>query len=92
MDTRRPARVLLLLLPDPDHANDRSGCTAVALLVTPDNRLFCANAGDSRCVLSRGGLAIPLSFDHKPDNSGVHAADAIQCAGEHWLCSRADRR
>ena len=56
---------------DPDHANDRSGCTAVTLLVTKDNRLFCANAGDSRCVLSRRGAAIPLSFDHKPDNEGA---------------------
>ena len=55
---------------DPDHANDRSGCAAVALLITPDNRLFCANAGDSRCVLSRAGVAVPLSYDHKPDNPG----------------------
>jgi hypothetical protein len=59
---------------DPDHANDRSGCTAVTLLVTPDKRLFCANAGDSRCVLSRAGAAIPLSFDHKPDNDGTACA------------------
>jgi protein phosphatase 1G len=30
--------------------------------------LFVANAGDSRCVLGRGGLAVALSFDHKPEN------------------------
>jgi len=26
-----------------------------------------ANAGDSRCVLCRNGVAIELSIDHKPD-------------------------
>eukprot|EP01065_Artemidia_motanka_P019480 TRINITY_DN2315_c4_g1_i8.p1 TRINITY_DN2315_c4_g1~~TRINITY_DN2315_c4_g1_i8.p1 ORF type:complete len:353 (+),score=68.70 TRINITY_DN2315_c4_g1_i8:174-1232(+) len=41
------------------------GCTAVVLLLTADGRLVCAHAGDARCVLSRGGTAIPLSCDHK---------------------------
>ena len=49
----------------PTYRNDRSGCTAVSLLVTRDE-LLCANAGDSRSVLCRGGRAVPLSFDHKP--------------------------
>jgi serine/threonine protein phosphatase PrpC len=44
---------------------DRSGCTAVSLLIHGDD-LVCANAGDSRCVLCRDGEAIPLSNDHKP--------------------------
>ena len=27
-----------------------------------------ANAGDSRCVLCRGGVAVDLSHDHKPED------------------------
>lgn len=44
-----------------------SGCTAVVALIK-DNRLYVANAGDSRCVLSRAGQAIEMSHDHKPTN------------------------
>ncbi|CAG9331883.1 unnamed protein product [Blepharisma stoltei] len=43
-----------------------SGCTAVVALIR-DNKLYVANAGDSRCVLSRGGQAIDMSVDHKPE-------------------------
>ena len=32
--------------------------------------IICANAGDSRTVMSRGGRAKDMSEDHKPDNSG----------------------
>ncbi|KAK4693202.1 protein phosphatase PTC2/3, partial [Phenoliferia sp. Uapishka_3] len=32
-----------------------------------------ANAGDSRSVLSVGGVAKPMSFDHKPTNTGENA-------------------
>ncbi|KAJ3082904.1 Protein phosphatase 2C 2 [Quaeritorhiza haematococci] len=53
---------------DQEFANDPSGCTAVACLITDDWRIFVANAGDSRAVLSSKGEAIPLSFDHKPAN------------------------
>lgn len=45
-----------------------AGCTACVALVTKFNELFVANAGDSRAVLSRKGTAIPMSFDHKPEN------------------------
>ena len=46
---------------------DSVGCTAnVALLV--NKTLYVANAGDSRCALSRGGTIVELSFDHKPEN------------------------
>jgi len=50
-----------------DYAND-TGTTSCVILMTPD-KIYCSNAGDSRGVLSRGGKAIELSFDHKPDNT-----------------------
>ncbi|KAJ2779058.1 Protein phosphatase 2C 2, partial [Coemansia javaensis] len=53
----------------PEMANDSSGCTAVCVLLTKDGRVFCGNAGDSRCILSSGGRAVPLSHDHKPTDN-----------------------
>ncbi|KAF9267446.1 PP2C-domain-containing protein [Marasmius fiardii PR-910] len=60
------------LLANPAHARDPSGCTAVAALVTKD-KIYVANAGDSRSVLSSKGEALPLSFDHKPTNESEKA-------------------
>ena len=31
-------------------------------------QVLAANIGDSRCVISRAGLAIDMSFDHKPED------------------------
>ncbi|KAF5190716.1 phosphatase 2C [Thalictrum thalictroides] len=45
---------------------DAVGSTAVVSVVTPE-KIITANCGDSRAVLCRGGKAIPLSSDHKPD-------------------------
>ena len=46
-----------------------SGCTAVASLIDMERqRIVVANCGDSRAVLCRAGLAVPLSFDHKPSD------------------------
>ncbi|XVF53420.1 hypothetical protein PTKIN_Ptkin05aG0098400 [Pterospermum kingtungense] len=42
------------------------GSTAVVAVVG-NGKLVVANCGDSRAVLSRGGVAEALSFDHKPD-------------------------
>ena len=47
---------------------DAIGCTANVILIDNYKSLVVANAGDSRCVLSREGRAVPLSFDHKPEN------------------------
>merc|ERR1711991_377591 len=44
-----------------------AGCTAVVALRV-GKKLFVANAGDSRGVLSRAGKAIALSEDHKPQS------------------------
>eukprot|EP00250_Pteridium_aquilinum_P001456 c11646_g1_i1 orf=256-1281(+) len=49
-----------------DFAGPTSGSTAVVALLQSD-KIVVANAGDSRCVLGRGGKAFDLSKDHKPD-------------------------
>ncbi|XP_028776218.1 protein phosphatase 2C 37 [Neltuma alba] len=45
---------------------DAVGSTAVVAVVTPD-KIIVSNCGDSRAVLCRNGVAVPLSSDHKPD-------------------------
>jgi len=45
---------------------DNVGCTAVTTVIT-ETSIIVANSGDSRAVLCRGGIAIPLSRDHKPN-------------------------
>jgi len=44
-----------------------AGCTACVALIVKDT-LYCANAGDSRCVMYTKGQANALSEDHKPEN------------------------
>jgi len=44
-----------------------SGCTAVLALLV-GSELYVANAGDSRCVVSREGKALEMSTDHKPED------------------------
>lgn len=56
---------------------EAQGCTAVVVLVVHDGadgpRLICANAGDSRAMVSRRGQVVDLSEDHKPENDGETA-------------------
>jgi protein phosphatase 1L len=42
------------------------GSTAVTAILIDGRRLFIANVGDSRAVLSKGGVALQLSVDHEP--------------------------
>ncbi|XP_017070959.1 probable protein phosphatase 2C T23F11.1 [Drosophila eugracilis] len=44
-----------------------AGSTAVVVLVK-DNKLYCANAGDSRAIACVNGQLEILSLDHKPNN------------------------
>lgn len=61
--------------------DDDSGTTAVVVMITP-HWIVCANAGDSRSVASKqSGKAVPLSYDHKPDDSDE--LRRIQAAGGH---------
>lgn len=43
---------------------DSVGSTAVVAVVSPE-KIVVSNCGDSRAVLCRNGVAIPLSVDHK---------------------------
>ncbi|EGR30405.1 protein phosphatase 2c, putative [Ichthyophthirius multifiliis] len=45
-----------------------AGCTANVILIIEKKNIYCANCGDSRTVISKGGTALPLSIDHKPDD------------------------
>lgn len=60
------------ILNDPKYEEEVSGCTACVSLIAGD-KLYIANAGDSRSVLGVKGRAKPLSFDHKPQNEGEKA-------------------
>lgn len=44
------------------------GCTATVCLIDANNKkAFFANAGDSRIIISKNGVAYPMTVDHKPD-------------------------
>lgn len=53
------------ILSDPRYEEEVSGCTACVGLIN-DDKIYIANAGDSRSVLGIKGRAKPLSQDHKP--------------------------
>lgn len=43
------------------------GCTAVVALFIKD-QLYVANAGDSRAIIFKNGIPIPMSSDHNPES------------------------
>jgi len=55
-----------------------SGSAAVVVCII-GRWVWCANLGDSRALLSRGGHAVVLSVDHKPDREDE--AKRIEAAG-----------
>lgn len=50
------------------------------------NRMFCANIGDARAVMSRGGNAIDMSRDHK--SSDVEEQERIKAEGGYIVFGR----
>ncbi|KAL3609799.1 hypothetical protein D5086_000819 [Populus alba] len=64
------------------------GSTAVVVMVGKEE-VVVANCGDSRAVMCRGGLVVPLSHDHKPDRPDER--ERVEAAGGriiNWNGSR----
>ncbi|KAG4386279.1 hypothetical protein GLYMA_11G018000v4 [Glycine max] len=61
-----------------DGGGNTMGSTA-AVVVVGKEEIVVANCGDSRAVLCRGGVAVPLSRDHKPDRPDEK--ERIEAAG-----------
>ncbi|KAK4734415.1 hypothetical protein R3W88_008676 [Solanum pinnatisectum] len=57
------------------------GGSTVVLTILTEKTIIVANCGDSRAVLCRGGRAMPLSIDHKPDIPEERAR--IEACGGH---------
>ena len=57
---------LLSSMPRDENIAMNTGCTATVCLVT-ENKIYAANAGDSRIVVSKKGVAYALTVDHKPE-------------------------
>ena len=62
------------LLEQHPEKSSRDGTTAVTCLLG-EGKIWTANIGDSRAVLSRSCRAIPLSKDHKPDGRSQHSLE-----------------
>ena len=44
------------------------GTSNVVYIDKAKKKIYVSNAGDSRCVLGKGGEAMEMSIDHKPDS------------------------
>nr|CAB3477806.1 unnamed protein product [Digitaria exilis] len=63
---RVDGEVAVIQVAEGDVKRNTEGSTAVVVVVEP-RRIVVANCGDSRAVLCRGGVPVPLSTDHKPE-------------------------
>lgn len=61
-----PAKNPVFGQPESSDLANYVGCTACVALITK-TEIYVANAGDSRAVLCKNGIAINMSEDHKPD-------------------------
>lgn len=68
-----------------DQSLDHSGSTAITAFMT-DTHIIVANVGDSRCMLSRDHVCVPMSSDHKPYNKPEY--DRINKAGGSVMSGR----
>ena len=57
--------------PTTSEESSEAGCTACVALVTK-TEVYVANAGDSRCYLSKDKKALAMSKDHKPDDEQLY--------------------
>lgn len=73
------------ILPNWRSGEDKSGSTAVTLLVTPSYFIF-ANCGDSRGILCHNGEVLYNTVDHKPIHT--NEKDRIEKAGGSVMIQR----
>jgi len=73
--------------PEMRDKRDRSGCTAICVMLTPTS-IVCANAGDSRACYCTNGTAVELSRDHKPYLN--EERERIEKAGGYVTMKRVD--
>lgn len=75
---RETDRQFLSMAQATEGVNGGSGCAAVVSCIV-GGWIWCANLGDSRALVCRGGRAVELSLDHKPDRQDE--AERIESAG-----------
>lgn len=71
--------------PEVERGEDKSGSTAVAVIVSP-NHYFFANCGDSRAILISNGQVKYHTCDHKPGNPAER--ERITAAGGSVMIQR----
>ena len=49
------------------------GAAIIVVVLTPNDDIICANAGDCRAVLCQNGVPVALSNDHKPFHAEEYA-------------------